>query len=53
MTLREGYGKTIVTPQNGAPGSDTLGYFSIFDGGNNAGKGKSQQGQTTQTAPNY
>ncbi|MBN8980658.1 MAG: FecR domain-containing protein [Rhizobiales bacterium] len=53
MTIRQGYGTTIITPQNGAPGNDPLGYFSIFDGGNSSAKGKSQSGQTTQTAPNY
>ena len=43
-----GFGKTIVTDPAKPPGTDPLGYFSIFDGGNAAVKNKSQTNQTNQ-----
>ena len=52
MTIRQGYGTTILTDPTHPPGTDPLGYFSIFDSGNDASKNKSQAGQTTNTAPN-
>jgi len=49
MAARLGFGKTIVTDPAKPPGTDPLGYFSIFDGGNSAAKNKSQSNQTNQT----
>jgi hypothetical protein len=49
MAARLGFGKTIVTDPAKPPGTDPLGYFSIFDAGNSAGKNKSQSNQTNQT----
>jgi hypothetical protein len=46
MAARLGFGKTIVTDPAKPPGTDPLGYFSIFDGGNNVAKNKSQSNQT-------
>lgn len=46
MAARLGFGKTIVTDPAKPPGTDPLGYFSIFDGGNAAAKNKSQSNQT-------
>ncbi|MCF2522879.1 FecR domain-containing protein [Bradyrhizobium sp. G127] len=53
MAARLGFGKTIVTDPAKPPGTDPLGYFSIFDGGNNVAKNKSQSNQTNsvQTPP--
>lgn len=51
MTIRQGFGTTILTTPG--PGNDPLGYFSIFEAGNSAAKGKSQAGSTTQATPNY
>ncbi len=49
MTLKLGTNNlNLNTPLN-----DPLGYFSIFDAGNSAAKGKSQAGSTTQATPNY
>lgn len=48
MAARLGFGKTIVTDPAKPPGTDALGYFSIFDGGNDAAKNKSQSNQTNQ-----
>jgi hypothetical protein len=48
MAARLGFGKTIVTDPARPPGTDPLGYFSIFDGGNAAAKNKSQSNQTNQ-----
>jgi hypothetical protein len=53
MTIRQGFGTTILTDPSHAPGSDILGYFSIFDGGNSAAKSKSQAGSTTTATPTY
>ncbi|HEX7791143.1 MAG TPA: FecR domain-containing protein [Afipia sp.] len=49
MAARLGFGKTIVTDPAKPPGTDPLGYFSIFDAGNAAVKNKSQSNQTNQT----
>lgn len=46
MAARLGFGRTIVTDPSKPPGTDPLGYFSIFDGGNAAAKNKSQSNQT-------
>lgn len=46
MAARLGFGKTIVTDPAKPPGTDPLGYFSIFDGGNSVAKNKSQSNQT-------
>ncbi len=48
MAARLGFGKTIVTDPARPPGTDPLGYVSIFDGGNAAAKSKSQSNQTRQ-----
>ena len=48
MAARLGFGKTIVTDPAKPPGTDPLGYFSIFDGGNAVVKNKSQSNQTNQ-----
>lgn len=48
MAARLGLGKTIVTDPARPPGTDPLGYFSIFDGGNSVAKNKSQSNQTNQ-----
>ena len=48
MAARLGFGKTIVADPAKPPGTDPLGYFSIFDGGNAAAKNKSQSNQTNQ-----
>jgi hypothetical protein len=48
MAARLGFGKTIVTDPAKPPGTDPLGYFSIFDGGNAVAKNKSQSNQTNQ-----
>lgn len=48
MAARIGLGKTIVTDPAKPPGTDPLGYFSIFDGGNAVAKNKSQADQTQQ-----
>ena len=53
MTIRQGFGTTILTDPTKPPGTDPLGYFSIFDGGNSAAKGKSQTNQTTTSTPIY
>lgn len=48
MAARLGLGRTIVTDPAKPPGTDALGYFSIFDGGNAVVKNKSQSNQTNQ-----
>ena len=53
MTIRQGFGTTILTDPTRPPGTDPLGYFSIFEGGSTAAKGKSQSGQTTTSTPIY
>jgi hypothetical protein len=49
MAARVGYGATNLDDPARPPGTDPLGYFSIFDGGNSLVKNKSQANQTTQT----
>ena len=51
MAARLGFGKTIVTDPAKPPGTDPLGYFSIFDGGNSIAKNKSQSSQTNSVVP--
>lgn len=51
MAARLGFGKTIVTDPAKPPGTDPLGYFSIFDGGNSVAKNKSQSNQTNSVVP--
>lgn len=53
MTIRQGFGTTILTDPTHPPGTDPLGYFSIFDGGSSTAKGKSQSNQTTTATPIY
>jgi hypothetical protein len=53
MSIRQGFGTTILTDPTRPPGTDPLGYFSIFDGGSSAAKGKSQSNQTTTSTPIY
>ncbi len=53
MTIRQGFGTTILTDPTRPPGTDPLGYFSIFEGGSAAAKSKSQSGQTTTSTPVY
>jgi FecR protein len=53
MTIRQGFGTTILTDPTRPPGTDPLGYFSIFDGGSGAAKSKSQSNQTTTSTPIY
>jgi len=48
MAARLGLGTTIVNDPAKPPGTDPLGYFSIFDGGNAVVKNKSQSNQTNQ-----
>ena len=49
MAGRIGFGTTIVTDPTHPPGTDPLGYVSIFDGGTGAAKNKAQGSQTGQT----
>ena len=51
MAARLGYGTTTLNDPARPPGTDPLGYFSIFDGGNSVVRNKSQANQTTQTVP--
>jgi hypothetical protein len=51
MAARQGYGNTNLNDPARPPGSDPLGYFSIFDGGNAAAKNKAGSNQTNQTQP--
>ena len=56
MATRQGYGPTNLNNPNNPPGTDPLGYFSIFNGGDAAAKNKSQADQTSQTVtppPDY
>lgn len=46
MAARLGFGRSIVTDPTKPPGTDPLGYFSIFDGGNTVVQNKSQSNQT-------
>jgi hypothetical protein len=47
----DGYKFTIVTDPTSPPGTDPLGYISIFGAGNSAGKGASQTGQGGSVTP--
>ncbi len=49
MATRQGYGNTNLNNPTNPPGTDPLGYVSIFNGGNSTAKNKSQANQTTQT----
>jgi hypothetical protein len=49
MAARLGLGRTILTDPAKPPGTDPLGYFSIFDAGNALAKNKSQSNQTNST----
>lgn len=51
MATRQGYGGTILPHANNPPGTDPLGYFSIFNAGDTVAKNKSQSDQTSQTVP--
>lgn len=53
MSIRQGFGTTILTDPTRPPGTDPLGYFSIFEGGSSSAKGKSQSNQTTTSTPIY
>ncbi len=53
MTIRQGFGTTILTDPTRPPGTDPLGYFSIFEGGSSAAKGKSQAGSSVTGTPTY
>ena len=47
----DGFKFTIVTDPTAPPGTDPLGYISIFGAGNSAGKGVSQTGQGGSVTP--
>lgn len=49
MAARLGFGNTIVTDPAKPPGTDPLGYFSIFEGGDSVVKNRSQGGQPGNT----
>lgn len=49
MASRQGYGTSNLNDPAHPPGSDPLGYFSIFSAGDALARNKSQAGQTTQT----
>lgn len=51
MATRQGYGTTNLNNPNNPPGTDPLGYLSIFNGGDSAAKNKTQGDQTGQTVP--
>jgi hypothetical protein len=51
MATRQGYGTTNLNNPTNPPGTDPLGYFSIFNGGNATAKNKAQTDQTQQTTP--
>jgi hypothetical protein len=51
MAARLGLGRTILADPARPPGTDPLGYFSIFDAGNALAKNKSQSNQTNTVAP--
>ena len=51
MASRQGYGNSNLPDPAHPPGTDPLGYFSIFGGGDGAAKNKSQANQTTTTVP--
>jgi len=47
----DGFKFTVVTDPTAPPGTDPLGYISIFGAGNSAGKGVSQTGQGGSVTP--
>lgn len=49
--LRDGIGSVILTDPAHPPGTDPLGFTSIFGGGNDIARSKSQSNQTRTTAP--
>lgn len=49
MATQQGYGSANLNNPTNPPGTDPLGYFSIFNGGNSVAKNKSQGDQTQQT----
>ena len=49
--LRDGIGTVILTDPAHPPGTDPLGFTSIFGGGNDIARSKSQSNQTRTTAP--
>jgi hypothetical protein len=49
--IRDGIGSVILNDPTRPPGTDPLGYTSIFGGGNDVVRSKSQSNQTGQTAP--
>ena len=49
MASRQGYGNGNLPNPNNPPGTDPLGYFSIFSAGDTVAKNKSQADQTGQT----
>ena len=51
MASRQGLGASTLPDPSHPPGTDPLGYVSIFDGGNNLAKNKAQAGQTQQAPP--
>lgn len=48
MASRQGLGASTLPDPSHPPGTDPLGYVSIFDGGNEIAKNKAQTGQTQQ-----
>lgn len=51
MASRQGLGASTLPDPTHPPGTDPLGYVSIFDGGNELAKNKAQAGQTQQAPP--
>jgi len=51
MASRQGLGASTLPDPSHPPGTDPLGYVSIFDGGNDLAKNKAQAGQTQQVLP--
>ncbi|RTL49671.1 MAG: hypothetical protein EKK40_15085 [Bradyrhizobiaceae bacterium] len=51
MASRQGYGTTNLPDPTHPPGTDPLGYISIFNGGNELAKNKANADQTGQTVP--
>ncbi len=49
MAMRQGYGNTNLPHANNPPGTDPLGYFSIFNAGDTLAKNKAHTDQTSQT----
>ncbi|MBN9603451.1 MAG: FecR domain-containing protein [Afipia felis] len=51
MASRQGLGASTLPDPTHPPGTDPLGYVSIFDGGNDLAKNKAQTNQTQQAPP--